>query len=528
MKRLIVCCDGTWNTPDQEENGIPTPTNVYKFYNALDLNPNPDQPDAPQLAYYHPGVGAEGGLLDSVLGGTVGAGIGRHIQSAYHWLGRQYAPGDAIYLLGFSRGAFTARSLGGLLARGLLDLREAAPADSWARVKCAYEAYRDGPAGPGAPRWVTGDWPFYLAGQPVPVRFIGVWDTVGALGVPDELGALNLFDDPKKWRFHDTELGLHVATARHAMAIDERRSSFTVTRWSNADRHPDARQLWFPGVHADVGGGYADCALSNGALRWMMEEAAATGLEFRAAARALVQADPCGPLHNSCKGAFARMRTRPRDLPAMVPANQAQFHLSALERQRVSPVNHRAYHPTRLLAVGEACSLDIFADQHWNRTGVYLPAGQSFAFSATGEWQDASDSCGWEGPSGEPTTVGDLIRGLGTLGGKLEGVLKELTHNDSTDLPGTKRVESLNWFELVGAIANNAGGASATADGTAGSVPNDGSPAPHQCVGLPRHREGREPLRVEAPGYLYCFANDAWGFYGNNHGSVRLTIRRVA
>ena len=120
MKRLIVCSDGTWNSPDQEDNGIPAPTNVFKFHNAIADHDG----EVLQLRYYHPGVGSEGGIVDSILGGAVGVGISRHIQSAYHWLCLNYEDGDEIYLFGFSRGAFTARSIGGFLGRGMLDLRD--------------------------------------------------------------------------------------------------------------------------------------------------------------------------------------------------------------------------------------------------------------------------------------------------------------------------------------------------------------------------------------------------------------------
>ncbi len=516
MKRLIVCCDGTWNNAEQEQNGIPAPTNVLKIFNAVSEG-DPDE-KIKQLKYYHPGVGGEGGLIDKVAGGAIGAGISRNICSAYHWLGLNYEEGDAIYLFGFSRGAFTARSLGGLLGKGLLKLADLNSRESWHRVHTAYDqGYRVTNA--TIADWAQSDWQFFHDGQPTPIRFIGVWDTVGALGVPDDLELFNILDDREKWQFHSTELGAHVKTARHAMAIDEVRSSFSITRWSNASEHPDALELWFPGAHCDVGGGYSVCDLSDGALLWMMEESGRAELKFRQGATTTLKPNPLGVMHNSYKGVFAKFRSRPRNLDAMVDANKARFHSSALERQRVSPIAYPPYHPTRILEVtDEPFEVDVFADTQWNYTGVYLPAGHAFLFSATGEWQDGKDTCDWKGTEDASLTIGDIFRGASTFLGKSEDFVKRITRNQSTDLLGTKRVEQFKWFTMVGAITND--GASSAA------VTNDGSPVPHQYVDLTAHE--KEPFVVTAPGYLYCFANDVWSLYENNRGSVRLSIRRVS
>ncbi|HIJ79511.1 MAG: DUF2235 domain-containing protein [Desulfobulbaceae bacterium] len=515
MKRLVVCCDGTWNNPEQEDNGIASPTNVVKIYNAL---ADQGADGVRQLKYYHPGVGGEDtGLLDSIMGGAIGMGITRHICSAYHWLGSNYEENDEIYLFGFSRGAFTARSLGGMLSRGLLDLRHVSPDHSWPRVKKAYEqGYRIEKA--TLDSWAESGWEFFNQRGKTPIHFIGVWDTVGALGVPDDLEIFNFFDDKEKWQFHDTSLGDNVKHARHAMAMDEVRSCFSVTRWANAARHADALELWFPGVHSDVGGGYADCALANGALQWMMEESARFGLVFRDGIEATIKADPLGVLHNSYRGAFAKLRSRPRNIIAMIPENHHCFHASAIKRQQISPVEHPAYHPTRILEVGESATIDVFADTRWNKTHVYLPQGHQFTFSATGKWQDSKDSCDWKGTENDELTVGDVIRATFSFLGKFENIFRKLTKNQSTDFLGTKRVEQLKWFTLVGAITNDVG--------VNNAVENDGSAVPHQYVSLAAHET--EPLQINSPGYLYAFANDVWSLYGNNRGSVQLSIKRVA
>lgn len=514
MKRLIICCDGTWNNPEQEDNGIPAPTNVYKIYNAIaDYGDN----NTRQLKYYHPGVGGEGGLLNAITGGAVGAGITRHICSAYHWLGINYEKGDEIYLFGFSRGAFTARSIGGFLGLGLLKLDNLDSSESWSRVHKAFEkGYRVKDSKQSD--WVEPGWDIHHIDNPTPVRFIGVWDTVGALGIPDDLEILNLFDDKSNWEFYDTKLGGHVESARHAMALDEVRSSFCITRWENASSHKDAVELWFPGAHSDVGGGYADCDLSNGALIWMMEESKKAGLEFRPNIHTCIKSDPLGIMHNSYKGAFSKLRSRPRNIDAMIPKNKHKFHSSAIKRQKISPLNHPTYHPTVLLKIGDEFTVDVFADTRWNSTSVYLEKGASYKFTATGQWQDSKDVCDWKGTEDGKLTVGDIVRGTSSFLGKFENLFKKYSKNHSTDFWGTKRVENLKWFTLVGAIANDSG--------LANSVNNDGSPHPHQYVELCSHES--KPLKIAEPGYLYCFANDVWSLYDNNRGSVQLTIHRVS
>lgn len=505
-KCLVVCCDGTWNNPQQEDNGIPAPSNVFKIHNAIDL-PESDR-------YYHPGVGGEGGVLRPIAAGAFGAGISRHICSAYHWLANNYEEGDDIYLYGFSRGAFTARSLGAFLGRGLLNLTSVKPAEAWVRVHRAYkEAYR----AERSVKQLNKNWKMFNAGGPTPIRFIGVWDTVGALGVPDDFEILNLFDDANAWCFHNTDLGDHVQTGRHAMAIDEIRSSFCVTRWTNRQTHKDVTELWFPGVHSDVGGGYASCGLSDGALLWMIKESELAGLPFHSHVPAALSPNAQGVLHNSYKGAFNKLRSRPRNLPAMHPAS-TEFHDSALSRQKQPPLGYPAYHSTTILSNdGDSTTFSVFANQHWNSSGVFLETGVEYLFDARGEWLDSKDACDWRGTEDSNLTMGDIIRSFAGFMGSAEPVYSKMTSNNGTDFMFTKRVEDRSWFALIGAIANDNGSKSA--------VNNDGSPNPHQYVELYEHR--KKPLVLHHPGYLYCFPNDVWALYGNNTGSLRVTVKRV-
>jgi hypothetical protein len=519
-KRLVVCCDGTWNNPQQEDNGLPAPTNVFKLFNALAgqgpaATPHDTGQPLNQLKFYHPGVGAEGGVLRPLLGGAIGAGISRHICSAYQWLAHHYREGDDIYLYGFSRGALAARSLGGFLSYGLLNLQGLSSVQAWARV---HRAYQEGYRQRNRLAALQPSWQLYNQGDATPIRFIGVWDTVGALGVPDDFELLNLFDNPSAWSFHDTSLGAHVRSARHAMAIDEIRSSFCVTHWNNKHSHPDVKERWFPGVHADVGGGYANCGLSDGALQWMIEESQDAELAFQPHALAALAPNPCGALHTSYKGAFSKLRSRPRNIPALQQPSAA-FHPSAHTRQQKPPITHPAYYPTLVLAQqGAQHPFDVFAQQQWNYSGLYLEAGVEYRFEAEGEWLDHKDKCDWQGMHNQRLTFGDVARNAAGLLGKGELFYKKLTGNQATDLNWTKRVEEARWLCLIGAISNDSGDPRAVA--------NDGSPVPHQYEQLFRFNE--QSLILQHPGYLYCFANDAWSFYGNNAGTLQVTVTRIS
>ncbi|MEN3973727.1 DUF2235 domain-containing protein [Emcibacter sp. SYSU 3D8] len=511
MGNLIVCCDGTWNTPGDKEGVVPSPTNVVKLYNALAAA---DAAGVPQQRYYHPGVGTEGSIVDKIAGGGMGRGLGRNIMSAYRWLAGHYRPGDRIWLFGFSRGAYTVRSLGGMISRcGLLDASggDLADADIWAMVDDLFAAYRDKKTlKPTARRRFHHT---AHGGSPqgsMDIHFLGVWDTVGALGVPDDVALFNLLDDPDKHSFHDTALSHKVAHARHALAIDETRQSFMPTLWTGIEDRPTVKQVWFPGVHSDVGGGYGHCGLSDGALGWMIEEARLQGLAFRDGITAQLQPDPRGLLHDSCVGVFAKLKTRPRQVPrfgeAAVKADV--LHASALDRHVNPPLSQGDYWPSAHVARAKPAQLSIYARERWNATGLYLEAGTKYTFAAEGEWLDASVPSGPGGTRDGKFAIGEVVHLAGSIFGAAEDLFKRLTHNQQADLFGTRRDESCPWFSLIGMVAN-------------GWRPDDkGNTLPHQTFLIGKGTT----FSPKASGYLYCFANDAWHFYDNNRGSVRLTV----
>jgi len=262
MKRLVICCDGTW-----QDLKTDYPTNVVKFVQAVKVR---GDDDIVQVVFYDPGVGTAG-LKDKWIGGGLGKGIDTNIRECYRFLILNYDPGDEVYLLGFSRGAYTVRSLAGLIYCSGLPRRE-----HIRRIGEAYELYRDPDVKPGSDKAKE----FRQAyGGNIDITLLACWDTVGALGVPSHW----LFNRKinKKYRFHDTILNRKIRHALHAVSIDERRRAFNVTPMDRAD---DAggqtlSQIWFAGTHGGVGGGSeANAGLSDIALQWMIDAVRGCGL----------------------------------------------------------------------------------------------------------------------------------------------------------------------------------------------------------------------------------------------------------
>ncbi len=273
-KRLIICCDGTWNEPDEKVDNNPAdetePTNVLKVVRGI---APVDRHEFPQVVYYDSGVGTQG-FVDKYVGGGFGRGISENIQQAYRFIANNYHDGDDLFLFGFSRGAYTVRSLAGFI--GSVGLLEKA---HLRRVPEAYALYRTPPG--KRSKSLPGQRLKKLKTPPrcgIPIKFIGVWDTVGALGAPTPiLGRLTR----GKVSFHNTQLGKDVQHAYHALAIDERRRPFQPNLWTGMPANGQTiEQVWFSGVHSNVGGGYRNTGLSDIALKWLTDRASQHGLEF--------------------------------------------------------------------------------------------------------------------------------------------------------------------------------------------------------------------------------------------------------
>lgn len=332
-KRIIICCDGTWNTPDQKDGGQEVPTNVVKFARAV----NPLAKDGTvQIVFYNQGVGT-GNILDRLLGGAFGSGLSEKILEAYRFLVHNYLPGDDIFLIGFSRGAYTARSLGGLIRNcGILKKAKADLVDD------AYALYRDRtdtthPRGEQATV-------FRSANSHEPrIKFIGVWDTVGALGIP--ISKFNWFGR-NKYDFHDVKLSSTVDFAYHAIAIDEKRKPYEPSLWQCDTPGQQVEQVWFTGVHTNVGGGFNDTHLSNIALNWLLEKAQ-PHLDFDQDYLALLGVEPAEDYKGQIRKNDSWMDilgTRDRQLG--ISANsQESVHASAKRRYQESV---SGYHPDNL------------------------------------------------------------------------------------------------------------------------------------------------------------------------------------
>ncbi|MEU6348190.1 DUF2235 domain-containing protein [Streptomyces sp. NPDC047072] len=285
-KRLVVCCDGTWNMPNQKYV-----TNVSKVARAV-LPVAADGTE--QRVGYLDGVGTK--WTDKYVGGAFGWGLSEKVREAYCFLVENYEPGDELFLFGFSRGAYTARSLAGLVRNSGI-LRP----EHEGRLAEAWDLYRDRDKKPG--EQVSKDFRKAYAHE-TKIRFIGVWDTVGALGIPVP-GPHVLWPLVKwvnsHWAFHDTELSSWIDGAFHALAVDEQRRAFAPTLWhQQADAEgQELKQVWFSGVHCDIGGGYEDTSQSDLSLRWMVARAAEYGLEIDTGALGLGGFDALGELHES-------------------------------------------------------------------------------------------------------------------------------------------------------------------------------------------------------------------------------------
>ena len=300
MKRLIVCCDGTWNNADSKD----AETNVALMARAIHANPK----DGPQqIVLYLRGVGSSGLLAETLWEGATGYGLDENIRSAYMFIAQNYVPGDEIFCFGFSRGAFTARSLVGFIAAcGILKRQRLGDlVDAW-------DYYRDASKKPHSPqafmRLNSSD-----CHTDAKIKFLGVWDTVGCLGIP---GQLLSAQNESRFAFHDTGPCAIVEHACHALAIDEHREQFVPTLWTGAaPQGVNIEQVWFAGAHADVGGGYVTRALADIPLVWMAKKAEGPDQSQLALDWSCLpdpaRLNPLAPAHDSRDGVFRIDRLRP-------------------------------------------------------------------------------------------------------------------------------------------------------------------------------------------------------------------------
>ncbi len=336
MRRIVICCDGTWNTPDADADGVPLATNVVRVAEAVKAR---GSDGITQLLYYDTGVGTRGGRFKRIFGGATGMGLTGNLLNAYRFLVRHYRPGDQLFLFGFSRGAYTVRSLAGLIRNSGILL-----AHNSDRLEQAFDLYQArAPDSHPRAREATLFRRTWSHADRTQVHFLGVWDTVGALGNP-----LLMMKGPlsRRHRFHDTALSSTVSHAFHAVAIDEQRRHFRPCLWQ---RQPHAgeqtvEQCWFAGVHADIGGGYANTGLSDLALAWMAGKARDCGLDLRDIP---TEGDVGVGPHNSRTGAWRLVPRLHRTIGGAQKAGgcSQSLHTSVLDRYRADS----AYRPPGLV-----------------------------------------------------------------------------------------------------------------------------------------------------------------------------------
>lgn len=501
-KRLVVCCDGTWNTPEME-----SPTNVVCL--AGNVLPRGDD-GLLQLLYYDEGVGT-GGWMDRLVGGAFGEGLDTNVREAYRFIANNHAEGDEIYLFGFSRGAYTVRSLAGMIGYAGLLGRE-----QMDFVAEAYELYRK-------EKSANGDEALAFRSRHdtmVPkVTLLGCWDTVGALGIPNKLPRIPLdkaFTDRYRWL--DFNLGKHVRTALHAVSIDERRKEFEHTPMYKGSPDQVLHEVWFAGDHGCVGGGTKHKEpLSRIALEWMVEQLGELGLGLAVNPDFRELADPDHNIYFSVNRSRIYGRGR-RDL-----GDDPVFHPSAIDRHH-DLTNYRESLDTGQraalaaaardgsgslnlpssaeLGIGESVNAIVNAPEHRNDTGVDLVGGASYRLSVspTQCWRDGRlppcDATGWR--ENDPA----VQSALGRLAKPKRMAIRMFQRG--------RVVADADWLELVAVVSG--------ADGQE-----------H------RLRVGLE-AEFEAPfdGRLLALANDFESRvpladrYGNNEGWVVLEVTRTA
>ena len=373
MKRLIFCFDGTWNklVPDLATNVVLTAASISR------ISPH----GVPQIIHYDEGVGT--GDLEQLRGGMFGYGLIDNVREAYRFLVFNYDPGDEIYVFGFSRGAFSARTFIGFIrhvgplhrlhagrideAIGLYEERLKGKDGSANAMRRFRSMYSDKVCiGQEDEDWRCSNKSGYVAGSApqMTIKYLGVWDTVAAMGVPDIIPGSDWFN--REYDYHDASLDAFVENARHAVAIDERRKLFPVVLFDDVDDlnrsrgfesdHDDApyQERWFPGVHGSVGGGGDIRGLSDDALMWVLAGAKKAGLKLDTARGTRIHGlrpDPLAPLVNEADPDFSATGLIKGDRQG--PNHIWQLSRSAIRRWRTpaAKMEGEAYRPDTLESV---------------------------------------------------------------------------------------------------------------------------------------------------------------------------------
>ncbi len=316
-KNIVVFCDGT-----NQKGGVGSNTNVYKLFNMIEDRTNR------QIAYYDPGLGTD---IRKVTGSLFGRGFSKNILECYQFIFENFEAGDKIYLFGFSRGAATVRSLSsfihlfGILPKSRVDL-----------IKEAFSIYKKKDCIAKATTFINKHHTMWCT-----IEFVGVWDTVAALGIPSK-GLSLILDTFFSHKFHSYNLSESVKFGRQALAIDEERKTFRPVLWSPISHNSTVdklKQVWFSGVHTDVGGGYKEDDLSDISLKWMTREAIDKGLIIynkSQSYKSLMNGSPDinGMMHDEQKGFIGKIFKRAKRTWDPEIQGELYIHESVLYRCR--------------------------------------------------------------------------------------------------------------------------------------------------------------------------------------------------
>lgn len=407
----LYAFDGTWNADEEDDL---EDTNVVRFKELY----------AGNNAEYIEGVGTRFGRVGHVLGGLFGSGGRSRIEEMYDELSENWEQGDTdIDIIGFSRGAALAVHFANEIGEKGIVLSDGQ------QVK------------PG-------------------IRFLGVWDIVGSFGL-----SFDTFVN-----FQDINLGWNIDTVHncvekcfHAMALDERRETFNVTRLDPQNQYDNIREVWFRGVHSDVGGGNRNVSRSNIALQWMLEQGRNCGLKF-----------------NETKAQLPRYADQNRFAPV---SENKDVKVDPRREVLSGDAIHTTAIPILLKKEDPPHPCEVFAEMKYNWSGVRLEKGGQYRFSIkeNDTWDDASITCG---PSGWETK---------DLPWYKEHVVKAFEKS--------RRLPDANWFALCGAL--------------------DDEEDDLFLIG-----DGSQPYSATRDADLYMFANDVPTRYDNNEGSLKVTITR--
>lgn len=512
-KRLIVCCDGTWN--DLEMRDL---TNVGRLVQALLPTGMSNGAEIPQIVFYDDGVGADSNGLQRKLEGMVGMGIDNLIYEAYRFICINYEEGDELCLFGFSRGAFTVRSVAGLIEKAGLLTR-----DKVHHAPKAIKAYREKGTEQFKQKYVKRDY------DPT-IDLLGCWDTVGARGIPDKIPNLPLDEAfNKRFQFHNLKLGAHIQRALHAVAIDEHRKEFCATLMEK-DESTTTRlvQTWFPGDHGCVGGGsWGKRGLSNRCLRWMVETAKEEGVDLGVDFTRLYDHALCdhsisfqgidkffyGPGNRSMPSKHVSWKDIDETVKKRWLELGTYYRPTTLKRRFASDLNalpldgiRRPLTAATELDEGESADVRVHSAKKENPSHILVMAGQTYEIEVPRlqVWKDGDlDPCsiqGWNLIKGDDAKAPYESGKKADLGAVKSWLIKKGRQK--------RVVPESDWFELILKI------------GDSDFIP----------LGIREPEETTEPFRIQftanESGELIFAANDCSLFYENNQGWIWARVTR--